>query len=142
MAGKKESFRYWLTFEPETGKKPLLYQMVKKFDVEFNVRSASADKDGFVMALEFVGPREKIEEVVKWFGKQGVQVEAKDIQAMLGALEKAFPGIHERLVDEKGEVRRFVNIYVGGEDIRFLQNQQTPLKAGDEVSIVPAIAGG
>ena len=41
-----------------------------------------------------------------------------------------------------GEVRRFVNIYVGGEDIRFLQNQQTPLKAGDEVSIVPAIAGG
>ena len=45
-------------------------------------------------------------------------------------------------VDEKGEVRRFVNIYEGGEDIRFLQNQQTPLKAGDEVSIVPAIAGG
>ena len=40
MAGKKESFRYWLTFDPETGKKPLLYQMVKEFDVEFNVRSA------------------------------------------------------------------------------------------------------
>ena len=74
--------------------------------------------------------------------KDTVEVEAKDIQAMLGALEEAFPGIHERLVDEKGEVRRFVNIYVGGEDIRFLQNQQTPLKAGDEVSIVPAIAGG
>ena len=74
--------------------------------------------------------------------KDTVEVEAKDIQAMLGALEKQFPGIHERLVDEKGEVRRFVNIYVGGEDIRFLQNQQTPLKAGDEVSIVPAIAGG
>ena len=74
--------------------------------------------------------------------KDTVEVEAKDIQAMLAALEKAFPGIHERLVDEKGEVRGFVNIYVGGEDIRFLQNQQTPLKAGDEVSIVPAIAGG
>jgi molybdopterin synthase sulfur carrier subunit len=74
--------------------------------------------------------------------KDTVEVEAKDIQAMLGALEKAFPGIHERLVDEKGEVRRFVNIYVGGEDIRFLQNQETPLRAGDEVSIVPAIAGG
>ena len=74
--------------------------------------------------------------------KDTVEVEAKDIQAMLGALEKAFPWIHERLVEEKGEVRRFVNIYVGGEDIRFLQNQQTPLKAGDEVSIVPAIAGG
>lgn len=74
--------------------------------------------------------------------KDTVEVEAKDIQAMLGELEKEFPGIQERLVDEKGEVRRFVNIYVGGEDIRFLQNQQTPLKAGDEVSIVPAIAGG
>ena len=74
--------------------------------------------------------------------KDTVEVEAKDIQGMLGALEKAFPGIHERLVDEKGEVRRFVNIYVDGEDIRFLQNQQTPLKAGNEVSIVPAIAGG
>ena len=74
--------------------------------------------------------------------KDTVEVEAKDIQAMLGALEKEFPGIQERLVDEKGEVRRFVNIYVGGEDIRFLQNQKTPLKAGDEVSIVPAIAGG
>ena len=74
--------------------------------------------------------------------KDTVEVEAKDIQGMLGALEKAFPGIHERLVDEKGQVRRFVNIYVDGEDIRFLQNQQTPLKSGNEVSIVPAIAGG
>ena len=73
--------------------------------------------------------------------KDTVEVEAKDVQAMLATLEKSFPGIH-RLVGEKGEVRRFVNIYVGGEDIRFLQNQQTPLKSGDEVSIVPAIAGG
>ena len=84
MAGKKESFRYWLTFDPETGKKRLLYQMVKKFDVEFNVRSASADKDGFVMALEFTGPREKIEEVVKWFGKQGVQVEPVEVGTIEG----------------------------------------------------------
>ena len=74
--------------------------------------------------------------------KDTVEVEAKDVHAMLASLEKSFPGIHDRLVDEKGGVRRFVNIYVGGEDIRFLQNQQTPLKAGDEVSIVPAIAGG
>jgi len=74
--------------------------------------------------------------------KDTVEVEAKDVKSMLVSLEKAYPGIHDRLVDEKGEVRRFVNIYVGGEDIRFLQNQQTPLKAGDEVSIVPAIAGG
>ena len=74
--------------------------------------------------------------------KDTVEVESKDVHGMLGDLEKAYPGIYERLVDDQGEVRRFVNIYVGGEDIRFLQNQQTPVKAGDEVSIVPAIAGG
>ena len=62
----------------------MLYQMVKKFDVEFNVRSASADKDGFVMALEFNGPRETIEEVVKWFGKQGVQVEPVEVGTIEG----------------------------------------------------------
>ncbi|NDD82435.1 MAG: FeS-binding protein [Verrucomicrobia bacterium] len=84
MAAKKESFRYWLTFDPETGKKSLLYQMVKKFDLEFNVRSASADKDGFVMALEFTGPREKVEDVVKWFGKQGVQVEPVEVGTIEG----------------------------------------------------------
>ena len=50
--------------------------------------------------------------------KDTVEVEAKDVQAMLATLEKSFPGIHDRLVDEKGEVRRFVNIYVGGEGIR------------------------
>jgi molybdopterin synthase sulfur carrier subunit len=74
--------------------------------------------------------------------KDTVEVDSKNVHEMLNDLEKAFPGIYERLVDDQGEVRRFVNIYVGGEDIRFLQNQQTPLKAGDEVSIVPAIAGG
>jgi len=74
--------------------------------------------------------------------KDTVEVESKDVHEMLSDLEKAYPGIHERLVDDQGEVRRFVNIYVGGEDIRFLQNQKTLLKAGDEVSIVPAIAGG
>ena len=84
MAGKKESFRYWLTFDPETGKKPLLYQMTKKFDLEFNVRSASADKDVFVMALEFTGPREKIDDVVQWFEKQGVQVEPVEIGIIEG----------------------------------------------------------
>ena len=50
--------------------------------------------------------------------------------------------IQERLVDDKGEVRRFVNVYVNEEDIRFLKNKQTPLKDGDEISIIPAIAGG
>jgi molybdopterin synthase sulfur carrier subunit len=57
-------------------------------------------------------------------------------------LQARFPGIQERLLDEKGEVRRFVNVYVNEEDIRFLQNQRTPLKDGDEISIIPAIAGG
>ena len=84
MATKRASLRYWLTFDPETGKKPLLYLMSKKFDVEFNVRSASADRDVFVMALEFTGPHEKIDEVVHWFTKQGVQVEPVEINTIEG----------------------------------------------------------
>jgi sulfur-carrier protein len=56
-------------------------------------------------------------------------------------LEKRHPGIRDRLLDEKG-VRRFINIYVGEEDVRFLEGLKTPLKAGDQISIVPAIAGG
>ena len=56
-------------------------------------------------------------------------------------LEKKHPGIRDRLLDDKG-VRRFVNIYVGDEDIRFLDGLKTALKGGDEISIVPAIAGG
>jgi molybdopterin synthase sulfur carrier subunit len=71
-----------------------------------------------------------------------VQVDAKTISEAIAELQSRFPGISERLVDEKGEVRRFVNVYVNEEDIRFLQNQNTPLKDGDEVSIIPAIAGG
>jgi molybdopterin synthase sulfur carrier subunit len=61
---------------------------------------------------------------------------------LLGDLEKQYPGIAERLLDPQGNVRRFVNIYVNGEDIRFLQDKTTPLKDSDEISIVPAIAGG
>jgi molybdopterin synthase sulfur carrier subunit len=57
-------------------------------------------------------------------------------------LEKAHPGIREKLLDESGEIRRYVNIYVNEEDIRFMDGAQTALKAGDAVSIVPAIAGG
>lgn len=65
-----------------------------------------------------------------------------DIGQLLDLLETSFPGIKERLCDEKGEVRRFINIYLNDEDIRFLQSRATSLKPGDEVSIVPAIAGG
>jgi molybdopterin synthase sulfur carrier subunit len=71
-----------------------------------------------------------------------VEVDAATIGAAIIELQGRYPGIKERLIDENGEVRRFVNVYVNEEDIRFLQNQQTPLKDGDEVSIIPAIAGG
>ena len=71
-----------------------------------------------------------------------VEVTAATIGDAIKELQARFPGIEERLVDEKGEVRRFVNVYVNEEDIRFLQNRETPLKDGDEISIIPAIAGG
>ena len=60
----------------------------------------------------------------------------------LTGLEASYPGIKERICDDKGAVRRFVNIFVKDEDIRFLQNLETPVADGDEISIVPAIAGG
>ena len=62
--------------------------------------------------------------------------------ACIDGLEASFPGLKERLLDETGELRRFVNVYVNGEDVRFQDGVSTPLKAGDEVSIVPAVAGG
>jgi molybdopterin synthase sulfur carrier subunit len=71
-----------------------------------------------------------------------VVIQAGDISAAIEELQTRYPGIQERLVDESGAVRRFVNVYVNEEDIRFLQNLQTPIKDGDEVSIIPAIAGG
>jgi MoaD family protein len=74
-------------------------------------------------------------------GEEQVQAEGGTVRAVLETLEKNHPGIRDRLLDEKG-VRRFVNIYVGDEDIRFLDGLDTALKSGDEISIVPAIAGG
>ncbi len=71
-----------------------------------------------------------------------VVVNSTNISEAIKELQSRFPGIQERLVDENGEVRRFVNVYVNEEDIRFLQNQETPIKEGDEISIIPAIAGG
>ena len=71
-----------------------------------------------------------------------VEISAATIGEAIAELQARFPGIGERLVDEKGEVRRFVNVYVNEEDIRFLKNRETPLKDGDEISIIPAIAGG
>ena len=71
-----------------------------------------------------------------------VEVDGTDIAELIHALDKQYPGIGERLLDAQGNLRRFVNVYVNGEDIRFLQDKATAVKVGDEVSIVPAIAGG
>lgn len=71
-----------------------------------------------------------------------VEVEAGTIASAIKELQSRYPGIQERLVDESGTVRRFVNVYVNEEDIRFLQNQETPIQDGDEISVIPAIAGG
>jgi sulfur-carrier protein len=74
-------------------------------------------------------------------GADQVQAAGDTVKDVIETLEKNHPGIRERLLDDKG-VRRFVNIYVGDEDIRFLDGLGTQLKATDEISIVPAIAGG
>ena len=71
-----------------------------------------------------------------------VETTAESIGAAIADLETRYPGIQERLLDDNGEVRRFVNVYVNEDDIRFLNDQNTALKDGDEVSIIPAIAGG
>ena len=75
-------------------------------------------------------------------GADEVPANGGTIGAIVNALEQSHPGLKERLCDDAGNVRRFVNIYVNGDDIRFLSNLETPVKDGDEVSIVPAIAGG
>jgi molybdopterin synthase sulfur carrier subunit len=71
-----------------------------------------------------------------------VKANGANIKELIEDLERKFAGIKERVYDENGNIRRFINIYVNEEDIRFLQQDQTPLKDGDEVSIIPAIAGG
>ena len=71
-----------------------------------------------------------------------VEVNAATIGEAITELQSRYPGIAERLVDEKGEVRRFVNVFLNDEDIRFLEENRTAVKDGDEISIVPAIAGG
>ncbi len=75
-------------------------------------------------------------------GKSEVEAPASDIQSLIESLNGQFPGLKDRVCDDKGEIRRFVNIYLNEEDIRFLKGKHTPVKNGDEVSIVPAIAGG
>ena len=71
-----------------------------------------------------------------------VQAAGATIAEVLHSLDQAFPGLRERICDDAGQVRRFVNVFVNDEDIRFLEESATPVKDTDEISIVPAIAGG
>jgi molybdopterin synthase sulfur carrier subunit len=75
-------------------------------------------------------------------GAAVVEVDAADVSQALDALNQRYPGFKERLYDEKGQLRQFINIYRNDEDIRFGSGLKTPLKENDDLSIVPAVAGG
>jgi sulfur-carrier protein len=75
-------------------------------------------------------------------GSAELAVEAEDVASLVEALENAHTGMRDRLCDPGGELRSYVRLFVNEEDIRFLEGKKTPLKAGDVVAIVPAIAGG
>ena len=75
-------------------------------------------------------------------GASEVSVSQSSVDLALKELEERFPAIRSRLRDDAGELRRFVNVYLNGEDVRFLDGLGTSLKAGDELSIIPAVAGG
>jgi len=75
-------------------------------------------------------------------GQDKVTVNSTNIKNMMDDLEANFPGMKKRLCDDEGNLRNFVNVYVNGEDIRFLNGIETSLKNGDEISLVPAVAGG
>ena len=74
--------------------------------------------------------------------QEEVAASGATLGAVLDELNAAYPGLGERIVDENGVIRRFVNIFVNDEDVRFLQEKETPVKEADVISIVPAIAGG
>ncbi len=74
--------------------------------------------------------------------KAVVEIEGKTVQDLLANLEKSYPGLKDRICDESGQIRRFVNVFVNGEDIRFKDGPNTSVQDGAEVSIIPAIAGG
>lgn len=75
-------------------------------------------------------------------GAAEVTAEGKTVREVIDDLDRKYAGIKTRLCDESGEVRRFVNIFVNDEDIRFLNGLETEVKEGDELSVIPAIAGG
>lgn len=71
-----------------------------------------------------------------------VEAQGANIEELIASLEKTYPGLKERICDESGQIRRFINVFVNGEDIRFKQGAKTSVGEGAEVSIIPAIAGG
>ena len=75
-------------------------------------------------------------------GQDKVNVDGGTVDEAVSSLDQQYPGIRERLCDESGGLRNFVNLYVNGEDIRFLDGLSTPIESGDELSVVPAVAGG
>jgi molybdopterin synthase sulfur carrier subunit len=75
-------------------------------------------------------------------GQSKIDVEGNDVGALLTAVNTQFPGITEKLLDESGEIKRFINVFVNDHEIRTLQGLSTPVKTSDRVSIVPAMAGG
>ena len=75
-------------------------------------------------------------------GQDKVSVDGNTLRSIVEELENEFPGIKDRICDENGEIRNFVNLYVNGEDVRFEAGLDTPTSSGSEVSIVPAVAGG
>ena len=75
-------------------------------------------------------------------GQDKVDVDSNTLGGVIDAMNDQYPGIRERICDDQGQLRNFVNVYVNGEDVRFLQGLETPTSSGDEVSVVPAVAGG
>ncbi len=75
-------------------------------------------------------------------GVAHVEVEASDLRGAIAALEQRYPGFADRVLDESGALRRFVNVFVRDEDVRFLNGLETPIPEGAKVSIIPAVAGG
>ena len=75
-------------------------------------------------------------------GQDKIDVDGDSLGSVIDAMNDQYPGIRERICDDQGQLRNFVNVYVNGEDVRFLQGLETATSDGDEVSVVPAVAGG
>ncbi len=75
-------------------------------------------------------------------GDSEITAEGSTLNEVLDSLDANYPGIKDRIVDEQGALRRFVNVYVGNDDVRFLDGLETPVSDGSQVSVIPAVAGG